>query len=180
MPKHPSLCRGNLLLEETTPWTALKKGSEAEKAEARVTLVAVLEGVRIAAVALAPVVPQLSQKIHTQLGLDGDVQVRNLAHMGLLRCIAPTGIVGVSSCYTWVRLTSTQETGILFCCGAQHNLTFLGSTVLSQNRNDSWLLHGVGTLHICRPEHSLAFLESPVLSQNIHNRGLLQALLRIS
>ena len=63
------------MLEETAPWTALKKGTQEQKAAAHVTLVAALEGTRIAAVILSPVVPELSQRIHTQLGLDVDVQV---------------------------------------------------------------------------------------------------------
>jgi methionyl-tRNA synthetase len=75
--KHGGVCRANQLLEETAPWTALKKGSEADKAAAHVTLVAALEGTRVAAVLLSPVVPELSQRIHDQLGLDVNVQVRS-------------------------------------------------------------------------------------------------------
>ena len=68
-------CRANRLLEETAPWTALKKGSDEEKAAAGVTLVAALEGTRIVAVLLAPVVPALSQRILAQLGLSVSLQV---------------------------------------------------------------------------------------------------------
>eukprot|EP00892_Ulva_mutabilis_P003905 jgi/Ulvmu1/1887/UM012_0044.1 len=61
--------RANRLLEDEAPWTALKKGSDAEKAAAGITLVAALEAARIVAVLLAPVVPQLSQRLLAQLGL---------------------------------------------------------------------------------------------------------------
>lgn len=93
------MCRGNQFLEETLPWTALKKGSESEKAKARVTLVAVLEGVRIAAVALAPVVPQLSQRIHTQLGLEGDIQVCITLYFAPFSCLRGdvTSLLGTSA-----------------------------------------------------------------------------------
>lgn len=64
------------MLEEEAPWTALKKGSDEEKAAAGVTLVAALEGARVAAVLLAPVVPALSQRLLTQLGLDTPLAVR--------------------------------------------------------------------------------------------------------
>lgn len=80
------LCRANQLLEETQPWTTLKKGSQAEKAAAQVTLVAALEGTRIAAVLLSPVVPELSQRIHTQLGLESDVQVRIFCSLMIASC----------------------------------------------------------------------------------------------
>ncbi|GAB4819284.1 hypothetical protein N2152v2_006330 [Parachlorella kessleri] len=60
--------RGNQFLEETAPWTAFKKGSEEQKAEAARVLVAVLEAVRIVAVLLSPVTPSLSRRIYQQLG----------------------------------------------------------------------------------------------------------------
>lgn len=44
------------------------QGTEEEKKEAARVLVAVLEGVRIAAVALSPVIPGISRKLYTQLG----------------------------------------------------------------------------------------------------------------
>lgn len=69
-------CRANLLLEETQPWTALKKGSEEEKAAAGATLVTALEGARIAAVLLAPVTPGVSRRVYEQLGLAGELEVR--------------------------------------------------------------------------------------------------------
>jgi methionyl-tRNA synthetase len=69
------LCRANLLLEETAPWSALKKGTEDEKAAAGVNLVAALEGARIVSVLLAPVVPSLSSRIYDQLGLNSSTEV---------------------------------------------------------------------------------------------------------
>jgi methionyl-tRNA synthetase len=64
--------RGNQYLEETAPWTAFKKGSEEEKAEAAAVLAAVLEAVRIVAVLLSPVTPALSSRIYRQLGLSAE------------------------------------------------------------------------------------------------------------
>lgn len=61
--------RGNQYLEETAPWSAFKKGSEEQKAEAAAVLAAVLEAVRVVAVLLSPVTPALSQRIYAQLGL---------------------------------------------------------------------------------------------------------------
>ena len=66
-----------MLLEETEPWGALKKGSEEEKAAAGATLVAALEGARIAAALLAPVTPTISRRVYKQLGLEGDLEVRH-------------------------------------------------------------------------------------------------------
>ncbi|WIA38275.1 hypothetical protein OEZ86_001615 [Tetradesmus obliquus] len=60
---------GNLYLEQTAPWSALKKGSDEEKAAAGRVLVAVLETARILAVALSPITPGLSSRIYQQLGL---------------------------------------------------------------------------------------------------------------
>ncbi|GFR46467.1 hypothetical protein Agub_g8043 [Astrephomene gubernaculifera] len=60
--------RSNQYLEETQPWTKLKKGTDAEKAEAAAVLVAVLEAVRVVAVGLAPLTPGLSRRIYAQLG----------------------------------------------------------------------------------------------------------------
>lgn len=68
--------RGNQLLEERQPWTALKKGTDDEKAEAAALLVSVLEGVRITALLLSPIVPDLAARIYSQLGLEGELQVR--------------------------------------------------------------------------------------------------------
>lgn len=44
------------------------QGTEEEKKEAARVLVAVLEGVRIAAIALSPVIPGISRKLYLQLG----------------------------------------------------------------------------------------------------------------
>eukprot|EP00884_Botryococcus_braunii_P015757 jgi/Botrbrau1/2865/Bobra.0036s0010.1 len=63
---------GNLYVDATAPWTALKKGSEEEKEEAGKVLVAVLEGVRVVAVALSPVIPGISRKLYQQLGYPPD------------------------------------------------------------------------------------------------------------
>eukprot|EP00877_Chromochloris_zofingiensis_P009988 jgi/Chrzof1/5242/Cz15g18150.t1 len=61
--------RGNLYLEETAPWTALKKGSAEEQEAGKKVLVSVLETARIVALLLYPITPTLSQRIHQQLGL---------------------------------------------------------------------------------------------------------------
>eukprot|EP00210_Caulerpa_lentillifera_P004183 g3989.t1 len=61
--------RGNLYLQETSPWTALKKGSEIEKSKALEVLVSVLESLRIVAVVLTPIAPSISSKVYCQLGL---------------------------------------------------------------------------------------------------------------
>lgn len=74
-----SCCRANAVLDETTPWSALKKGSDDERRAAMVTLVAVLEGARIAAVLLAPVTPSLSDRILAQLGLTDCPEVCKLS-----------------------------------------------------------------------------------------------------
>jgi methionyl-tRNA synthetase len=67
--------RANALLQETAPWTKIKSGTDKEKADAELTIVAVLEGARIVAVLLAPVTPQLSARIMTQLGLNCTFEV---------------------------------------------------------------------------------------------------------
>lgn len=64
--------RGNQFLEEQAPWTAFKKGDDADKARAAAALVAVLEGLRVAAVLLSPVTPSLSAAIYSQLGLPAE------------------------------------------------------------------------------------------------------------
>ena len=70
-------------MEEVAPWTAFKKGSDAEKDAAASALVAVLEAVRIVAVMMSPVTPGLSSRIYAGLGMSpeqferlrwGDVQ----------------------------------------------------------------------------------------------------------
>lgn len=61
--------RGNLFINETTPWNAFKKGSSDDKEEAQAVLVAVLETARIVAVLLFPLMPSLSNRILAQLGI---------------------------------------------------------------------------------------------------------------
>eukprot|EP00891_Asterochloris_glomerata_P002086 jgi/Astpho2/2086/fgenesh1_pm.00038_%23_66_t len=61
--------RGNLFMEEQAPWTAFKKGSEEQKGEAALVLLAVLETVRIVAVMLSPITPALAQRVYLQLGI---------------------------------------------------------------------------------------------------------------
>ena len=64
--------RGNLYMEEVAPWTAFKKGSDAEKDAAASALVAVLEAVRIVAVMMSPVTPGLSGRIYAGLGMSAE------------------------------------------------------------------------------------------------------------
>jgi len=61
--------RGNLYLQETTPWTAFKTGEDVEKSKALEVLVAVLESLRIVAVLLTPIAPSLTRRVYHQLGL---------------------------------------------------------------------------------------------------------------
>ncbi len=56
-------------MEEVAPWTAFKKGSDAEKHAAAAALVAVLEAVRIVALIMSPVTPGLSSRIYAGLGM---------------------------------------------------------------------------------------------------------------
>ncbi|KAI5074790.1 hypothetical protein GOP47_0010751 [Adiantum capillus-veneris] len=58
---------GNVYLDDRAPWSLFKKGVTSA-AEAAQDLVTVLEAVRIVAVALSPVTPQLSLRIYLQLG----------------------------------------------------------------------------------------------------------------
>lgn len=61
--------RGNLLLQEAAPWSALKNGTDAEKVTAAEVLCIVLEIARVAAVVLLPLTPALSGRCLQQLGL---------------------------------------------------------------------------------------------------------------
>lgn len=61
----------NLYVDQAAPWTALKKGTDQEKAAAGQVMVAVLEAARILAVALSPVTPGLAARMYQQLGLLG-------------------------------------------------------------------------------------------------------------
>lgn len=58
---------GNVYIDERAPWSLFKQGGANADIAAQ-DLVAVLEGVRIVAVALSPVTPQLSLKLYLQLG----------------------------------------------------------------------------------------------------------------
>lgn len=73
-----------MLLEQEAPWTALKKGGEAEKAHAGAVLMAALESARIAAVLMAPVVPALASRLLHQLAVTSDIEVPLLC---LQRCL---------------------------------------------------------------------------------------------
>eukprot|EP00897_Mesotaenium_endlicherianum_P008168 jgi/Mesen1/737/ME000110S_11009 len=68
---------GNLFLDERAPWSQFKKGPQ-EHTAAALDLLAVLEAVRIVAVALSPVTPQLSRRIYSQLAYS-DAQFDNLS-----------------------------------------------------------------------------------------------------
>ncbi len=56
---------GNRYFNDQAPWSLFKKG---ERAEAEVVLYSVLELVRLCAILLAPVTPDLSERIYQQLG----------------------------------------------------------------------------------------------------------------
>jgi len=73
----------NLHLATEAPWTAFKKGDEAEKEAASRTLVAMLEAVRIVAVLLAPITPAMSQRIFDQLAITDSISWEDTAWGGL-------------------------------------------------------------------------------------------------
>lgn len=58
---------GNVYLDDRAPWSLFKKGGSSADVAAQ-DLVIVLEAVRVVAVALSPVTPQLSLRIYLQLG----------------------------------------------------------------------------------------------------------------
>jgi len=62
---------GNRFLEEAAPWTALRRGTDAEKVEAGRALVAALEAARVLAAALYPVTPALAGRVWAQLRAPG-------------------------------------------------------------------------------------------------------------
>jgi methionyl-tRNA synthetase len=67
----------NQYVDQQAPWTALKKGSDEEKAAAGRAMVAVLEAGRILAVALSPIAPGVASRMYQQLGLgEGPLQGR--------------------------------------------------------------------------------------------------------
>lgn len=59
----------NKYIDDSAPWTLFKAGEQAQVEE---ILFTILESVRLAAYLLAPVIPNLSNKIYEQLGFDGD------------------------------------------------------------------------------------------------------------
>ena len=63
--------RGNQYLEEAAPWALFKSEDEGDRRKAEETLVAILEALRVVAIALHPITPGLSARIHEQLGLPG-------------------------------------------------------------------------------------------------------------
>ncbi|KAK6929325.1 Methionyl/Leucyl tRNA synthetase [Dillenia turbinata] len=58
---------GNLYMDEQAPWSNFKKGGAASEAAAK-DLVIILEAMRIIAIALSPVTPNLCLRIYEQLG----------------------------------------------------------------------------------------------------------------
>ncbi|GLT31367.1 hypothetical protein SLA2020_061090 [Shorea laevis] len=62
---------GNSYMDERAPWSLFKQGGAASEAAAK-DLVIILETMRIIAVALSPVTPNLSQRIYAQLGYSED------------------------------------------------------------------------------------------------------------
>jgi methionyl-tRNA synthetase len=67
--------RCNKYIDETTPWSLFKQG-KFEKVEQ--ILYSVLESVRISALLLAPIIPNISNKIYQQLGFDHDFNQKTL------------------------------------------------------------------------------------------------------
>lgn len=62
---------GNLYIDERAPWSLLKQGGDAFEAAAK-DLVIVLEAMRIIAIALSPITPNLCLRIYQQLGYTED------------------------------------------------------------------------------------------------------------
>ncbi|PIA39024.1 hypothetical protein AQUCO_02700300v1 [Aquilegia coerulea] len=62
---------GNLYMDERAPWSLFKQGGAASEAAAK-DLVIILETMRIIAVALSPIAPNLCLKIYAQLGYSQD------------------------------------------------------------------------------------------------------------
>lgn len=94
-------------MQETAPWTKIKSGMDAEKAEALQTIVAVLEGARIVAVLLAPVTPQLSARIMTQLGLNCPLEVCSVLPVQRVCCLLDALC---QACIHWGRDCSVMPT----------------------------------------------------------------------
>lgn len=65
----------NKFIDESAPWTLYKKG---EQKEVEKILYTVLESVRFSAFVLAPIIPNISNKIYHQLGFNFDFNDRDL------------------------------------------------------------------------------------------------------
>jgi methionyl-tRNA synthetase len=65
----------NKFIDESAPWSLFKKG---EQKEVEKILYTVLESVRFSALVLAPIIPNISNKIYYQLGFNFDFNDRNL------------------------------------------------------------------------------------------------------
>ncbi|WP_066120147.1 methionine--tRNA ligase [Geminocystis sp. NIES-3709] len=65
----------NKFIDESAPWSLYKKG---EQKEVEKILYVVLESVRLSAFMLAPVIPNISNKIYHQLGYNFDFNHKNL------------------------------------------------------------------------------------------------------
>lgn len=63
-------CHANAYIDRIAPWTKLKSEDPEDVLQAHICLVNVLEASRIAAAGLSPVVPRLSNKIYSALGMD--------------------------------------------------------------------------------------------------------------
>ena len=73
-------------MEEVAPWSLFKSESSADREKAEQVLVSILEALRVVAIVLSPVTPELSQKIYAQLGCEGFDAVRwEDAHWGVLK-----------------------------------------------------------------------------------------------
>lgn len=62
---------GNVYIDEKAPWSMFKQGGTAFETASK-DLVIVLEAIRIVAIALSPITPNLSLRIYTQLGYSED------------------------------------------------------------------------------------------------------------
>ncbi|GAQ88612.1 Methionyl-tRNA synthetase [Klebsormidium nitens] len=62
---------GNEYIDTVAPWSQFKKG-DAEKAQAALDLLAILEASRILAITLSPIAPRVTQRIYLQLGYSED------------------------------------------------------------------------------------------------------------
>ncbi len=65
----------NKYIDDCAPWTLYKQGNQTE---IDIILYSVLESVRLSAYLLAPIIPNLSNKIYAQLGFDFDFNNKNL------------------------------------------------------------------------------------------------------